>query len=204
MRWNGFATVVSKSGKTSSPVGQREPIVVARWAARMLPPETEVMVSTFPSTPSSLRRRTAPRWKRAARYPPPDRRSATPLRSLKGKVDLASVVARRAWRRQFSGKGGRRPARARRGRWWVFVVGLAAQLCAAACICDGRPSRTRDSGPRCCFLRCSCHRRDRGTRIAPRMPLGTLGQRSESPMVCARSQALYGLGSSGTDISSNP
>jgi hypothetical protein len=36
-------------------------------AAMMLPPETDAIVSTCESTPSSSSRRSAPRWKSAAR-----------------------------------------------------------------------------------------------------------------------------------------
>src|SRR5687768_4923203 len=42
----------------------------------MLPPDTLVTTSTPDRRPSSLSRRTAPRWNRVARNPPPDRQRA--------------------------------------------------------------------------------------------------------------------------------
>ena len=63
----GRATPSSKPatglpGSRSARVSQ-----VASCAAMMLPPETDVNVSIFASTPSSFSRRSAPRWKSAAR-----------------------------------------------------------------------------------------------------------------------------------------
>ena len=63
--------------------GQRTP--VARKAAMMLPPDTDEIVSSFASTPVSLRRRSAPRWNSVARKPPPERHSAIPARSRLGR-----------------------------------------------------------------------------------------------------------------------
>ncbi|HME72256.1 MAG TPA: hypothetical protein VKM54_20675 [Myxococcota bacterium] len=53
----------------------------ARGPFAIEPPETEETVSSFDRRPTSLRRRKALRWKSAARYPPPERQSALPLRS---------------------------------------------------------------------------------------------------------------------------
>ena len=54
---------------------------VASAAAVMLPPDTDEMVSSLEMTPSSFRRRSAPRWKSVARNPPPERHRPTPERA---------------------------------------------------------------------------------------------------------------------------
>ena len=46
----------------------------------MLPPDTDVNVSILERIPSSFMRRRAPRWKSAARSPPPDMQKARPFR----------------------------------------------------------------------------------------------------------------------------
>ena len=57
----------------------------ASCAEAMLPPETDVIVLARVSRPSSFRRRSAPRWKRVARYPPPESASPTPRRASFGR-----------------------------------------------------------------------------------------------------------------------
>src|SRR5262245_25845342 len=44
-----------------------------RWAARTLPPDTDVICDTCRRIPASRRKRTSPRWYRLARKPPPER-----------------------------------------------------------------------------------------------------------------------------------
>ena len=58
---------------------------VASSPLAMEPPDTEEMVRTRESTPSSFSRRSAPPWNSAARNPPPERQSAMPFRSLPGR-----------------------------------------------------------------------------------------------------------------------
>src|SRR5574342_1341189 len=48
------------------------------------PPDTEEIVRIRERNPTSFRRRRAPRWKSAARKPPPDRHRAHPARSALG------------------------------------------------------------------------------------------------------------------------
>src|SRR3954463_14755253 len=51
-----------------------------RWAAKTLPPDTEVMWVIRGRIPASRRNLTTPRWYRLARKPPPER--ARPIRFL--------------------------------------------------------------------------------------------------------------------------
>jgi hypothetical protein len=77
---------------TSSPVGGHDWIRSAKWAAMMLPPDTEEIVSTFDKMPSSLSRRRAPRWNKAALKPPPDKHNAMPVRRVFGSGKNPSML----------------------------------------------------------------------------------------------------------------
>src|SRR5258705_5586160 len=59
----------------------------ASWAEVIDPPDTDATVRKSPreGTPSSFKRRSAPRWKRVARNPPPERHRPMPLRLFFGR-----------------------------------------------------------------------------------------------------------------------
>src|ERR1700758_4735739 len=78
---NGLATRSSQS-PTGPCHGQLSE--AARCALRMLPPETDEMVRSLARMPNSLSLRTAPKWKSAARYPPPESDNPMPARCAAG------------------------------------------------------------------------------------------------------------------------